>query len=56
MTAHDVIQTGDNRAVCRCGEVFTGTTYDKARIDHVRHALAHRHDAPPPADDDGVPF
>lgn len=53
MSAHEVIETGENRAVCRCGEVFEATSYDKARLDHVRHALANRHDD---RDGDEVPF
>lgn len=53
--AHDVVSTGDLRAVCRCGEVFEADTYERARIDHVRHALKHRHDTLPVEDED-VPF
>lgn len=54
--AHEVIQTTETSAVCRCGEVFESESYHRARIDHVRHALANRHDVLDTPDDDEEPF
>jgi len=56
MAAHEVVETGDEWAACRCGEVFRAASYDKARLDHVRHALALRHDVLPEGNDEEVPF
>lgn len=55
MTAHEVVSTGELRAVCRCGEVFEAVSYERARIDHCRHALQHRGDVVQVEDED-VPF
>jgi hypothetical protein len=52
VTAHDVIDKGDRSATCRCGEVFHAETYQRARLDHVRHAFENRHDTPPPEEPD----
>lgn len=55
MNAHDVIGKGERSATCRCGEVFHAETYQRARLDHVRHSFEHRHDALPD-DEDPEPF
>lgn len=50
MNAHEVVENGPTHAVCRCGEKFEADSFDRARLDHVRHALANRTD-----DEDDTP-